>query len=132
MGAACCKSADGAGGTGGRKVSEQGGTLGVMFRRIDKEGKGFINLKNLEDLMKDDRTHFKGDTAAHILEKFGTDGQMTLDNFAAWWGSTYTNYSDDHMARLVEDAQDENEHQLDVIPELPEIPHNSNVAVSRS
>ena len=82
--------------------------------------------------MKDDRTHFKGDTATHIMEKFGNDGRMSLDNFSAWWGSTYTTYNDDHMARLVEDAQEENEQQLNVIPELPEIPHNSNVAVSRS
>lgn len=129
MGACNCKSADGAG-SGGR-VDEEGGTLGVMFRRIDKEGKGYIDLKNLEQLMKDDKTYFKGNTAAHIMEKYGNDGQMSLDNFAAWWGSTYTTYNDDHMARLVEDAQEENEH-LDVIPELPEIPHNSNVAVSRS
>ena len=131
MGAACCRSADGVG-TGGGSARELGGTVGVMFRRIDKEGKGYINLKNLEDLMKDDRTHFKGDTATHIMEKFGNDGRMSLDNFSAWWGSTYTTYNDDHMARLVEDAQEENEQQLNVIPELPEIPHNSNVAVSRS
>ena len=133
MGAACCKSADGAR-TGGGKASEQGGTVGVMFRRIDKEGKGYIDLKNLEDLMKDDRTHFMGGTAAHIMEKFGNDGKMTLENFSAWWGSTYTTYNDDHMARLVEDAQqlEENDQLLDIIPELPEIPHNSNVAVSRS
>jgi len=132
MGALNCKSADGAGAGGRKKDDEEGGTLGVMFRRIDKEGKGYIDLNNLEQLMKDDKTYFKGNTATHIMEKFGNDGQMTLDNFSAWWGSTYTTYSDDHMARLVEDAQEENEQHLDVIPELPEVPHNSNVAVSRS
>lgn len=116
-----------------------GGTLGVMFKRIDKEKKGYIDLKNLEQLMKDDKTYFKGGSASHIMEKYGNDGKMSMDNFQAWWGSTYTTYNDDHMARLVEEAQEENDANsqennlhLDVIPELPEVPHNSNVAISRS
>jgi len=134
MGALNCKSADG-GGTKPGKADEAGGTLGVMFKRIDKEGKGYIDLNNLEQLMKDDKTYFKGNSASHIMEKYGNDGQMTLDNFSAWWNSTYTTYNDDHLAQLVEDAQEENakdQNVLDVIPELPEVPHNSNVAVSRS
>ena len=136
MGASCCKSAEGMGsGTGGKsdRQDEEGGTLAVMFRQIDKENKGYIDLKNLEQLMKDDKTYFKGGSAEHIMEKYGTDGKMSMDNFKAWWGGTYTTYSDDHMARLVEEAQqEENMEPLDVIPELPEVPHNSNVAVSRS
>jgi len=136
MGASCCKTADGMGSGSGNENDGGGGTLGVMFRRIDKEGKGYIDLQNLEQLMKDDKTYFKGGSASHILEKYGNDGKMSMDNFTAWWGSTYTTYNDDHMARLVEEAQEENEAEnnlpLDVIPELPEVPHNSNVAISRS
>ena len=105
-----------------------------MFRRIDKEGKGYIDLKNLEDLMKDDNTYFGGKGANHIMEKYGTDGKMRIEHFTTWWNSTYTSYNDDTLAQIVEDAQADNaqEQHMDPIYEVPEAPNNFNVAVSRS
>lgn len=66
------------------------GTIGVMFDRFDKERKGFISLKNLKDMMKDDKTHFQGRDADHIMSKYGHDDQMSIDEFKQWWTSTYT------------------------------------------
>jgi hypothetical protein len=120
-----------------------GGTVATMFRRIDREKKGYIDLKNLEQLMKDDKTYFAGRDVNHIMDKYGDgNGRMTLEHFQTWWNSTYTTYNDDDgaMARLVEDAQEENSREqqlLDAIPEfasstITSAPHNSNVAVSRS
>lgn len=108
--------------------------MGAMFRRIDKEGKGYIDLHNLEDLMRDDKTYFQGRDASHIIEKYGVDGKMNFENFKVWWNSTYTTYNDDALMRIVQDAQSDMayESQLDTIPELPRVPHNSNVAISRS
>jgi hypothetical protein len=132
MGAVCCKSdatSDYRGGT------QEGGTIGVMFRRIDKEDKGYISIQNLEAMMRDDKTHFQGKDANHIMEKYGTDGKMDFNAFKTWWGSTYTTYNEDALAKIVEEVQDEKEQEeqrLDSIPELPEVPHNSNVAISRS
>ena len=89
MGAACSKSDDVVDSTP-EGPNAQHGTVGVMFDRFDKERKGYISLKNLYDMMKDDKTHFKGRDADHIMNKYGTDGKMNLDEFKQWWNSTYT------------------------------------------
>lgn len=86
MGASCFKGSEAAGSSG----IEEGGTIGVMFRRIDKEGKGYIDMKNLEQLMHDDKTHFQGKDASHIMEKYGSDNKLQFENFKTWWNSTYT------------------------------------------
>ena len=65
------------------------------------------------------------------VEKYGTDGKMTLANFELWWSSTYTTYNEDALTRMVDELNDEPEH-MESIPELPEVPHNTNVAISRS
>ena len=88
MGAACSKSDDVAATPEGPNAKF--GTVGVMFDRFDKERKGYISLKNLKDMMKDDKTHFKGRDADHIMNKYGTEGKMNLDQFKQWWTSTYT------------------------------------------
>ena len=89
MGGACSKSDD-AVDSAPEGPNAKYGTVGVMFDRFDKERKGFISLKNLKDMMKDDKTHFQGRDADHIMTKYGTDGKMSLDEFKAWWNSTYT------------------------------------------
>ena len=67
------------------------------------------------------------------MEKYGTDGKMTFSDFQLWWGSTYTTYNEDALARIVEDVGDDQQaNHMESIPELPEVPHNSNVAISRS
>ena len=86
MGAACAKSDS----VVETATSHGGGTVGVMFDRFDKERKGFISLKNLKDMMKDDKTHFQGRDADHIMNKYGSDGKMSLEEFRQWWNSTYT------------------------------------------
>jgi len=115
-------------------IAQEGGTLGVMFRRLDKDRKGYISKQNLQDLMKDDKTHFQGKDVDHILEKYGTEGKLSFEQFKMWWNSTYTTYNDDDaLQRLVDEVQEEqNSTHMEAIPELPEIPHNSNVAISRS
>lgn len=135
MGASCCKSSDALGsGTVPAGTGAQSETLLVMFRRIDKEGKGYINLKNLEDLMKDGKANFAGKGADHIMEKYGTDGRMEIEHFTTWWNSTYTSYNEDALAQIVEDAQADNilEQHMEPFPVHPIVPHNSDVAVSRS
>ena len=62
MGATCCKSADG----NGAGIHESGGTLGYMFKRFDKDNKGYISTEDLQGVMKDDKTHFQGKDANHI------------------------------------------------------------------
>jgi hypothetical protein len=115
-------------------ANTEGGVIGVMFKRIDKEKKGYISEKNLEDMMRDDKTHFQGKDADHIMQKYGSDGKMSFVDFQTWWNSTYTTYNDDALGKIVEDVEAENslEQHMEPIPELPEVPHNSNVAVSRS
>lgn len=133
MGCFCSKSSDNAVDT----LEEEGGTTVALFRRLDKEGKGYISRQNLQDLMKDDKTHFQGNDVDHIMEKFGQDGKIYLENFKAWWNSTYTTYNDDdEIAKMVREVKQEHD-CMDAIEELPEVhgsdaPHNSNVAVSRS
>lgn len=103
-----------------------------MFQRIDKEGKGYIDLKDLESLMKDEKKYFGGKDASLIMEKYGTDGKMRIEHFITWWNSTYTSYNDDALAQIVVDAQADND-QVQQNPERLEVaPWSSNVAVSRS
>lgn len=90
MGGACSKSDDAVGELPETTPNAAAGTVGVMFDRFDKERKGHISLKNLKDMMKDDKTHFQGRDADHIMNKYGTDGKMSLSEFKAWWNSTYT------------------------------------------
>jgi len=147
MGAACCKSD----GTEMTKSQSHKNTLQVMFDRIDKEKKGYISTKNLEDLMRDDKTYFQGKDAEHIMSKYGEDGKMTFDQFRGWWGGTYTTYGDDmgasgmNLSKLVDEVNEEQK-QLDTIEEIAEISENmselqkgkeipsstSNLAVNRS
>ena len=90
MGAACSKSDDDVVGSLPEGPNARHGTVGVMFDRFDKERKGYISLKNLKDMMKDDKTHFQGRDADHIMNKYGTDGKMGIEEFKQWWNSTYT------------------------------------------
>jgi hypothetical protein len=101
------------GATGGAMAGNaggEGGTLGVMFKRFDKHGKGFISRDDLKRVMADDKTHFGGNDVDRILEKYGTSGQMTFEQFKMWWGSTYTSYNDDDnaIAQLVDEVHDDN------------------------
>ena len=66
------------------------------------------------------------------VEKYGTDDKMTISAFELWWKSTYTTYSDDGLSRMVDEIENAPSPLLDTIPELPDVPHNSNIAVSRS
>lgn len=120
MGASCCK----ASGTGGLSSTDtHKGTLHIMFDRIDKEKKGFISMKNLEDLMRDDKTYFKGKDTSHIMSKYGTDGKMTFEQFKGWWGSTYTTYGEsdgNNLGDLVDEVNNEKKEQLATIAELTE------------
>jgi Ca2+-binding EF-hand superfamily protein len=132
MGCSCSKASSS---TEEARSGQEGGAVGAMFRRIDKEGKGYLDLHNLEVLMRDDKTYFQGRDASHIIEKYGVDGKMNFDQFKVWWNSTYTTYNDDALMRMVQDAQSDiaaDSIHLDTIPELPRVPHNSNVAISRS
>lgn len=142
MGAACCKTKS----TQERQMSASGnGTLKAMFDRVDKEKKGYISIKNLQDLMRDDKTYFQGKDANHIMSKFGSDDKMTFDQFKGWWSSTYTTYNDDiNLSRLVDELHDDGTpKQLSMIMEVPgaedpsshsfvQTSHSSNLAVSRS
>ncbi len=56
---------------------------------------------------------------------------MNFSDFELWWKSTYTTYSDDALSKMVEEVET-SPSLLDPIPELPDVPHNSNIAVSRS
>jgi hypothetical protein len=97
-------------------VPEQGinsnTTLGVMFRQIDKQGKGFISRADLDRMMSDDKLHFGNKDVDHILEKYGTDQTLSFAQFETWWGSTYTAYNDDHgsLAQLVDEVHAEHPH----------------------
>ena len=90
MGGACSKSDDDVLGSLPDGSNSKYGTVGVMFDRFDKERKGYISLKNLKDMMEDDKTHFQGRDADHIMNKYGTDGKMNIEEFKQWWNSTYT------------------------------------------
>mmetsp|Transcript_6472 Transcript_6472/g.8405 ORF Transcript_6472/g.8405 Transcript_6472/m.8405 type:complete len:132 (+) Transcript_6472:193-588(+) len=131
MGAACGKS----GGSEPKNESTAGGTLGVMFNRFDKEKKGFISLKDLKEMMKDDKHHFQGNDAGHIMNKYGTDGKMNFAQFSTWWNSTYTTYNEGAIADLVDEVNAD-QLRMETIEEtempLPENQHITNKAVGRS
>jgi Ca2+-binding EF-hand superfamily protein len=63
---------------------EEDNILRVMFKKFDKEGKGYISRENLEKMMKDDKTHIKGNDVDHILSKFGSDGNCIYRQLAKW------------------------------------------------
>lgn len=128
----------------GAPTEEEGlSTIEVMFRQFDRNRKGYISLEDLQLMMKEDPAvsstglHIQNDDARHIMNKYGSDGKLTLDQFKLWWNSTYTTYNnEDEISRLVNEVQDEIT-PMDCIPEFPETtslkaPHNSFVAVSRS
>lgn len=126
MGAACFKDSS--------TVDEPTNPVQVMFQRIDKKKKGYLDKSDLEKLMNDEML---GD-ADKIIQKYGTNNKMTYQNFELWWNSTYTTYNEDEITKLVEEAnvQDSKSRQqsfndLDMIKEDAEF-HNSNVAVHRS
>lgn len=130
-----CQSNDTARNTNGSGSSKPASmnTTEYMFHRFDKDKSGFITLDNLKAIMRDDKTHFGGGDAEHIMNKYGTNGKMSLAQFQNWWNSTYTTYNDDAMlAKLVDEVTSEETPHLDTIVELPSAPHNSNVAISRS
>jgi hypothetical protein len=110
------------------RATNESGTLLAMFRRIDKEGKGYIHVKNLDDLMKNDKTFFAEKGPTYILDKYGTDGKMTMDQFTMWWSSTYTTYNDDTVAEIVHGAQME----TNANPIVPRRPQDFNVSITRS
>jgi Ca2+-binding EF-hand superfamily protein len=67
MGAICGKASSSAGNGQG---AEEGGTLRVMYSRIDKDKKGYISKEDLQHMMRDDKTH--GKDANHISKSFIT------------------------------------------------------------
>lgn len=103
-----------------------------MFARFDKENKGYISRRDLQSMMKDDKTHFQGRDVDHILTKYGSDSKMDFAQFSTWWNSTYTTYNSDDVANLV--AQVDEDDHLESIEEteLPQDRHISNKAVGRS
>jgi hypothetical protein len=107
--------------------------LHQMFKKFDKEGKGYISRENLQKMMKGDKTNIQRNDVDHTLTKFGTDDKMSLAQFELWWGSTYTTYNDDaNIGKMVDEVHEEQSH-LPQISEMDELaPHNSNVAISRS
>jgi hypothetical protein len=128
-------------------------TLRNMFDRLDKEKKGYLDEKNLRNLLRDERSFFQGKDVAHILAKFGSNNRLTFEQFQGWWSATYTTYEDLDLGALVEEVTAEQQtkqkkdgsavtaaavHPMDSLDEetMPfdasEPPLNSNVAVSRS
>jgi Ca2+-binding EF-hand superfamily protein len=105
----------------------------TMFKKFDKEGKGYISRENLQKMMTGDTTTIQRDHVDHTMTKFGTDDKMSLEQFELWWGSTYTTYNDDAALQKMVDEVNEEQSHLPQISEMDELaPHNSNVAVSRS
>lgn len=112
MGAACGKDNGAVSGVG--KPAEDLST--VMFRRVDHGNKGFLDIKDLKNMMNDSKEHFQGKDAQHILTKYGTNDKMSPAEFNSWWNSTYTTYNDDAMiSDLVDQVKAEN--SMDPIPE---------------
>lgn len=111
MGASCCKTATPVPSSIYNVApSKVGGPLHSMFQRIDKEGKGYINKINLDDLMKNDKSFFAGKGPSYILEKYGSDGKMTYEQFVLWWNSTYTTYNDEAIEQIVQGTEKEQSH----------------------
>ena len=107
-----------------------GGTLGVIYSRFDKEKKGYISRRDLQSMMKDDKTHFQGKDVDHIMNKYGKDGKMDFNQFSTWWNSTYTTYNDGDIANLVDEV--DFDQRMQTITELPQDSHITNKAVGRS
>lgn len=132
MGAACGKSSDAA----SPEEDTSGGTLGVMFRRFDKDKKGYISKKDLNAMMADEKNHFQGKDADYIISKYGSDGKMNIDQFGTWWNSTYTTYNETDVANMVAEVQ-KDQAKMETINEAENIPlpgdqHITNKAVGRS
>jgi hypothetical protein len=107
--------------------------LHTMFKKFDKEGKGYISRQNLQKMMKGDTHSAQRDDVDHTLAKFGTGDKMSLEQFELWWGSTYTTYNDDGALKNMVDEVHEEQSHLPQVTEMDEVaPHNSNVAISRS
>jgi vancomycin resistance protein YoaR len=105
----------------------------TMFKKFDKEGKGYISRQNLQKMMKGDTANMQRNDVDHTLAKFGTDDKMSLEQFELWWGSTYTTYNDDSTLKNMVDEVHEEQTHLPQVAEMDEVaPHNSNVAISRS
>lgn len=110
-------------------------TVAVLFRRIDKDRKGYICLDDLKALMKDDlKAYFpEGRGAEQIMTKYGVDGKLTQEQFEVWWNSTYTTYgNDDALSKLVDEALEDDASDHNVVAGGQSVPSNANVAVSRS
>jgi hypothetical protein len=110
--------------------SKVGGPLHSMFQRIDKEGKGYVNKNNLDNLMKNDKSFFAGKGPTYILEKYGSDGKMTFEQFVLWWNSTYTTYNDEDIEHIVNDVKFQQSNQL--VNATSNISTKFDLAVTRS
>lgn len=106
MGSACSKSDATSSHPEESSPNAAAGTIGVMFDRFDKDRKGHISLRDLQDMMKDDKTHIQGRDAAHIMNKYGVDGKMSLEEFKIWWNSTYTTYNDSDIENMVNEINE--------------------------
>jgi hypothetical protein len=134
------------GGTGNAGSPPEQSTVRTIFDRLDKEKKGYLNEKNLQDLLRDERSFFQGKDATHILNKFGSDNKITFEQFKGWWSSTYTTYEDLDLGALVDEVSADQSKQQQGKPvsrrkssldetsdmDASSPPLNSNVAVSRS
>jgi len=134
MGSLCCKNANGqANATAG--AGEEQGLTKTMFDRFDKENKGYISIQDLQHAMKDQKAHFQGKDSKHIMEKYGSSGKMTLEQFQQWWTSTYTTYNDEHDFKNMVDEVTAEHNLLDTIGEDSELANSvarDCVAVTRS
>ena len=81
--------------------------------------------------MKNDKSFFAGKGPSYILEKYGTDDKMTLEQFVQWWNSTYTTYDDEVIEQIVQDAKKEQSHQQ-LSSASPKMPKKFELAVTRS
>ena len=117
MGAACGKDAAPSGAVvvtksdqDEKKNSSSTSDLGmVMFKRVDRGHKGYLDINDLKHMMADSKAHFQGKDAQHVLSKYGTDNKMSPKEFSSWWNSTYTTYNDDaQIADLVSQVKQEN------------------------
>ena len=88
MGAACCKEADTVSDLPGRQREDS--TLRTLFDRFDVDNSGYIDKENLKQVLKDDKWMGNEDNIDRILEKYGTDGKITFQEFQNWWHSSYT------------------------------------------
>lgn len=57
-------------------------------------------------MMKDDKTHIQGRVPVHIMNKYGADGKMSLEEFKIWWNSTYTTYNDSDIENMVNEINE--------------------------